>query len=63
MLAVDIAPKYYPATKSKIITAIQPFNWLGLNPLAIFILLQLIGDIMDNWISWGDDQTPMIALY
>ena len=63
MVVVDITPKKYPGAKSKILKAIQPMNWLGLNPLAIFILLQLVGDIMDNWITWGDDETPMTALY
>ena len=55
MFVVDIIPKKYPEAKSKIMKAVQPMNWLGLNPLAIFILLQLVGDIMDGWISWGDD--------
>ena len=63
MLIVDILPKKYPQARGKIMKAVQPMNWLGLNPLAVFILLQLVGDVMDGWISWGDDRTPMIALY
>ena len=63
MIAVDILPKMYPEMKGKVQTIIQPFNWLGLNPLAVFILLQLTGDIMDGWISWGNGCTPFAALY
>ena len=64
MVVIDILPKKYPQMKGKVVTIVQPLNWLGLNPLAVFILLQLVGDIMDGWISWGDDgTTPMIALY
>lgn len=57
MYVVDIMPKTYPQMKNKIGTAIQPLNWLGLNPLAIFIILQIVyGDIMmDGWITWGDN--------
>ena len=36
---VDVLPKKYPSTRAKILTVIQPLTWLGLNPLAIFILL------------------------
>lgn len=65
MYVVDIMPKKRPEMRSKVQTAIQPLNWLGLNPLAIFIVLQILyGDIMGgSWISWGDDQTPYTALY
>jgi predicted acyltransferase len=64
MYVVDMLPKKYPQMKSKVLKAIQPMNWLGLNPLAIFILLQILyGDIMDGWIRWGDDNTPYTALY
>jgi predicted acyltransferase len=50
IVLVDILPKKYPETKSKVQKLIQPMNWLGLNPLAVFILLQLVGDIMGGWI-------------
>ena len=65
MYLVDILPKKYPQIKSKVITAITPLNWLGLNPLAIFIILSILyGDIMKGgWIKWGDDTTPYIAIY
>lgn len=41
----------------------QPLNWLGLNPLAVFILLQLTGDVMDNWIKLDEGRTPFTAFY
>jgi hypothetical protein len=66
MYVVDILPRSYPQIKAKIQTAIMPLNWLGLNPLAIFIILQVIyGDVMmDGWITWGeDDSTMFTAIY
>ena len=63
MFVLDILPKKYPQVKSKVVKIVQPLNWLGLNPLAVFILLQLVGDIMDGWISWNGDRTPFKALY
>lgn len=38
-------------------------NWLGLNPLSVFILLQLVGDIMNGWITFDGDRSPFTALY
>lgn len=63
MVVVDILPQKFPQFKSKIMKIIQPMNWLGLNPLSVFILLQLTGDIMDNWIVFDGDRTPYTALY
>jgi heparan-alpha-glucosaminide N-acetyltransferase len=64
VLLADLVPKYYPQAKSKIVTVIQPLNWLGLNPLAVFILLTLSRDTVDQWIVWGnDDTTPYVAFY
>jgi predicted acyltransferase len=37
--------------------AIQPLMWMGMNPLAIFIVLQVLFDIMTNWIDI-DGSTP-----
>ncbi len=63
MVVVDILPKKFPQFKSKIMKMIQPMNWLGLNPLSVFILLQLTGDIMDNWIEFDGGRTPFTAFY
>ena len=64
MYVVDVLPKIYNHMRTKIQAAIQPLNWLGLNPLAVFIALQVMDDIINGWISWNDgESTPYTALY
>jgi len=36
---------------------------MGVNPLAIFIIREIVSDILDGWISYTDDQTPYEAFY
>lgn len=63
MVIVDILPKKYPSLKPTILTIVQPLNWLGLNPLAVFILLQLTMDVINGWIRFDGDRTPYTAFY
>lgn len=63
IVLVDILPKRYPNAKATVQKIVQPFNWLGLNPLAVFILLQLTGDVLDNWIEFDGGRTPFTAFY
>jgi predicted acyltransferase len=65
MYFVDILPRKYPQIKRKVLRVFQPMNWLGLNPLAIFILLQILySDLMKGyWIRWGDNNTLYTAFY
>ena len=39
-------------------------KWCGLNPLGIFIVLQMLQNIFGGWIAFGDDETtPYEAIY
>lgn len=38
-------------------------NWLGLNPLAVFVIMQIMSNVVNGWIVWGDYTTPYTAFY
>lgn len=57
LLLIDYLPKLNQNSSKVILKVVQPLTWLGMNPLAIFITLQLVFLILTSWISVGD-QTP-----
>ena len=54
LLVIDYIPKYSNKAKTMIHKIIKPLKWLGMNPLAIFIVLQLTFNLMDGWITSND---------
>jgi predicted acyltransferase len=46
VIFVDILPKSYPNYAKVINIVTRPFLWLGMNPLAIFVLMDLLAIIM-----------------
>jgi predicted acyltransferase len=62
LLIIDYYPKVVNKPSKIISTIIQPFTWLGLNPLAVFIVLQLMFDVLTNWIT-VNDSTPYQIFY
>lgn len=42
-LVVDILPAFYPKAQRVVEILTSPLLWLGLNPLAIFVLMDLVG--------------------
>lgn len=48
---VDLLPNYKPKTKKIIETITSPLLWLGLNPLATFVLMDLVGIFMILYIK------------
>ena len=63
MVLVDILPTHYPHWGEVVERVTAPLTWLGLNPLAIFVIMSVVSDIMQNWISWGEDDNPYQAFY
>lgn len=63
LLVVDILPQKHPQTARGVAIFTRPLTWLGMNPLAIFVTIQLTADLVNDYIRWGDDQTPYTALY
>ena len=63
MVVADILPKKFPQIRSKITTLATPIIWMGVNPLTIFIVLQLIGSLINGWIQYDDGMTPYISFY
>lgn len=55
LFLLDILPKIYKKSANAIRTATQPLTWLGLNPLAIFVIMQVTSMILNNWITFNDD--------
>jgi predicted acyltransferase len=55
LFLVDIVPKTYKKSAKIIRTVTQPLTWLGLNPLAIFVIMQVAAMILNNWITFDDD--------
>ena len=59
-LLVDIIPSICPSTKTVISIITRPLKWLGLNPLAIFVLMDLVAIFMIIYIKvdgkgvWND---------
>ena len=62
LLLIDYLPKLNKKSSKIILKVIQPLTWLGMNPLAIFITLQLVFLILTSWINVGD-QTPYELFY
>jgi predicted acyltransferase len=62
LVVIDYLPKLNNNSGKFIKTITQPFTWLGLNPLAIFIVLQVLSCIMDGWIVI-DGNTPFHIFY
>lgn len=57
LMLIDYLPKVNDRSSKIIHTIVQPLTWLGMNPLAIFITLQLLFDLVGNWIVI-DGRTP-----
>jgi predicted acyltransferase len=55
LFLLDIVPKTYKKSAKTIRTVTQPLTWLGLNPLAIFVIMQITAMILNNWITFNDD--------
>jgi predicted acyltransferase len=53
-LVVDILPDTIPQSKKVIQTISAPLKWLGLNPLAIFVLMTLVTIFMRNYFFIDD---------
>lgn len=53
-LLVDILPKSVPSSKRGVQVVTAPLKWLGLNPLAIFVLMTLVTIFMRNYIFVDD---------
>jgi predicted acyltransferase len=51
---VDIVPTLLPSSKKIIETITAPLKWLGLNPLAIFVLMDLVAIFMIIYIKIDD---------
>ena len=51
VIVIDYIPKYSEKAKRIIHTGIKPFKWLGMNPLAIYILMTIGFEIMRRWIE------------
>jgi predicted acyltransferase len=62
LLVIDYLPKAIGHQSKTISVIIQPFTWLGMNPLAIFITLQLLADLLENWIEINGS-TPYQLFY
>ncbi len=62
LLVIDYLPKVGGKGTKIINVIIQPLTWLGMNPLAIFIVLQLLADVMLNWIE-VDGKSPYQIAY
>lgn len=64
LFLVDIVPKTYKKSAKIIRGVTKPLTWLGMNPLAIFVIMQVTGgQIMNNWITFNGGQTPYTAFY
>ena len=53
-LLVDLLPAHFSPFKRIVSTATAPLKWLGLNPLAIFILMDLVAIFMIIYIKVND---------
>jgi len=63
LFLVDIVPKTYKKSAKIIRRVTQPLTWLGLNPLAIFVIMQITSNIVSNWITFNEDETPYTVFY
>jgi predicted acyltransferase len=50
VIIIDLLPKKFPNCSKGISKITMPLMWMGLNPLAMFIVLQLLQDITLGWI-------------
>lgn len=62
MVLIDFAAAQKLSFAPKLRKAVSPLIWMGMNPLAIFIVLQLLFDIMKIWIKI-DGNTPYQLFY
>lgn len=53
-LVVDLLPARFPACKKVVEILVSPLKWLGLNPLAIFVLMDLVAIFMIIYIKIDD---------
>lgn len=61
-IVIDYSAEVKASFAPRLRKAIQPLMWMGMNPLAIFIVLQILFDIMTNWIDI-DGNTPYQLFY
>jgi predicted acyltransferase len=61
-IIVDILPSHYPKLKKCVETITAPFKWLGLNPLAIFVGMDLLALFLIIYIKI-DDKTVWNLFY
>lgn len=50
-ILVDVIPSKYPGTKTLVSILTSPLKWLGLNPLAIFVLMDLLAILLITYIK------------
>ena len=62
LIIIDYVPQAIGSQSKAVYYITRPFTWLGMNPLAIFIMLQLLFDVLNNWITVGDS-TPYLIFY
>ncbi len=62
LLLIDYLPKISSKSSTILNTIVSPLKWLGLNPLAIYIILQLVFNVMFNWFKI-DDKIPYYYVY
>ena len=48
---VDIIPSIYPSVKAAVTIVTNPLKWLGLNPLAVFVLMYLLPIFLIGYIK------------
>lgn len=53
-IMVDVLPTFLPGSKKIIDIVTAPFKWLGLNPLAIFVGMDILGIFMIAYIKIND---------
>ena len=51
---VDLLPAYVPGAKKVVEIVTAPLKWLGLNPLAIFVLMDMVAIFMIIYIKIDD---------
>jgi predicted acyltransferase len=61
-ILLDYLPRINEKSSTTIKTIVQPLKWMGMNPLAIFIILQIFCCILQIWITI-DGNTPYEICY
>lgn len=63
VLLIDMLPLRCPRLAKIVLLVCSPLKWLGLNPLAIFVLMDLVGILMIRYILLGEDGKSLWTLF